>query len=277
MEFIDKSLNQVAGNTLVDTFLTTRWMVASSNYSQIDYTGQPFRINLRPELKLLLLTEQKYRCCYCMRQLANDDTTTLEHIVPKSTKTQVELDKYTHYPLIRDNVCLQSVFDSATVKLATPQFPLEIAYENLAASCRGDFPGGATYHICNHKRENKFIEILFYKSTINDEISYRKAGLLLSSNSSYDATIITLNLNYDSLERIRQVWYHISAEEISDILSAASESDRNAILTLNLISLPQAKRIQLIADFKTETFWNMLMQYKWFHQYYRTIYPLEVR
>jgi hypothetical protein len=278
MEFIDKTSNKVVGDLLVDTFLNSRWNIVPNRYSDINYSTErthPFRLALRDPLRNQLLLEQKNLCCYCMRSI-DENTTTLEHIVPKSTKTQVELDKYIHYPLIRDNVCLQSVFDSATVKLGTPQFPLEIAYENLTVSCKGDFPGGATYHICNHKRGNDFIEALFYISTINAEISYRKAGLLLSLNGSYDATITTLNLNYDSLERIRQVWYHISVEEISDILSATSE-DRNTILTLNLISLPQARRIKLIADFKTETFWNMLMQYKWFHNYYRTIYPLETR
>lgn len=277
MKFIDKSLNQVRGHLLVNNFLISRWSAVSNNYSQINYSGHAFRTTLRSNLKLLLLTEQNYLCCYCMRQLADDDTTTLEHIVPRSTNTQGELNHYTHFTIILNNVCLQSLFDTSPIQRNTPPFPLEIAYDNLSASCKGDFPGGATYHICNHKRGNDFIEPLFYISTIETEITYSKAGLLVSTNSSYDGTITTLNLNYDSLERVRQVWYHISVENMTAINNAITEDKRKEILTVNLASLPQARRIQLIVDFKTEIFWNVLMQYKWFYDYYRTNYPIATR
>jgi len=277
MKFIDKTLNQINGNNLLNVFLSSRWNNITNRYTSIGYTNQEFRQHLRPNLKQLLLNEQSNLCCYCMRQINNDDTTTLEHIVPKSTSTQVGLNQYIHFPIINDNVCLQSVFDNAIAQQNTPPFPLEIAYQNLTASCKGDFPGGAAYYICNHRRGSNFVEPLFYVSTIETEITYRKAGILFPTNSAYDTSITTLNLNYDSLERIRQVWYHISAETLADIENALTETDRNTILTINLISLPQIRRMQLIADFKTETFWNVLLQYKWFYNYYRTNYPIVTR
>ncbi len=277
MKFIDKTVNQINGNNLLNVFLSSRWNNITNRYTSIGYSNQEFKQNLRPNLKQLLLSEQSNLCCYCMRQINNDDTTTLEHIVPKSTSTQVVLNQYTHFAIINDNVCLQSVFDNATAQQHTPPYPLEIAYENLTASCKGDFPGGPTYHICNHRRGSDFVEPLFYVSTIETEITYRKAGILFSTNSAYDTSITTLNLNYDSLEHIRQIWYHISVENLADIEDATTEAARNAILTINLISLPQARRMQLIADFKTETFWNILLQYKWFYNYYRTNYPIETR
>jgi hypothetical protein len=147
MKFIDKTLNQINGNNLLNVFLTSRWNNITNRYISIGYSNQEFRQNLRPNLKQLLLNEQSNLCCYCMRQINNDDTTTLEHIVPQSTSTIAELNQYTHFAIINDNVCLQSVFDNATTQQNTPPFPLEIAYENLTASCKGDFPGGATYHI----------------------------------------------------------------------------------------------------------------------------------
>lgn len=277
MKFIDKTLNQINGNNLLNVFLSSRWNNTTNRYTSIGYTNTEFKQNLRPSLKQLLLNEQSNLCCYCMRQINNDDTTTLEHIVPKSTSTQVVLNQYTHFKIINDNVCLQSVFNNATAQQNTPPFPLEIAYENLTASCKGDFPGGATYHICNHRRKNNLVVPLFYVSTIETEINYKKAGILFSTNSAYDTSITTLNLNYDSLERIRQVWYHISVENMADIENAITETDRNTILTINLISLPQARRMALIADFKTETFWNVLLQYKWFYNYYRNNYPIATR
>lgn len=173
MEFIDKSINQAAGNLLVNNFLTSRWNNLSNNYSQINYSthpNHPFRLSLRDLLKQLLLKEQKNICCYCMRQLNNDDRTTFEHIVPKSVKTQVKLNEYTHYPIIGNNVCLQSVFDNATTQLNTPPFPLEIAYENLVASCNGRIIDGqlkdTTPKFCNNYRLSNLVEPLFYVSTI---------------------------------------------------------------------------------------------------------------
>ncbi len=276
MRYIDKSLNQAAANALVNAFLASRWDVHNNCYTSISYSGQEFINNLKPNLKQLLLTEQQFLCCYCMRRLTNI-TTTFEHIVPRSTVTQLGLNQYTHNHLIDVNVCLQSVFDSATVPVVSPPYPLEIGYENLTASCKGDFPGSVTYHICNHKRGSAFIEPLFYIPTIANEVSYLKGGLLSSSNSGYDNSIIVLNLNYDSLERIRQVWYYISVENIVDIENAATEAQKNDILTVNLMSLPPERRNRLIADFKNETFWNVLLLYKWFHSYYIMKYPIADR
>lgn len=283
MEFIDKSINQAAGNLLVNNFLTSRWNNLNNSYSQINYSthpNHPFRLSLRDSLRQLLLNEQKNMCCYCMKRI-DIISTTLEHIVPKSTSTLADLNQYTHFDIIRDYVCLQSVFDNASLELNTPPFPLEIAYENLAASCDGRLidgvPRDTTAKFCNNFRGSELVEPMFYLANVGTEIEYKPAGLLVPRNVSYNSSIQKVNLNYDTLEKIRQVWYHISVESIDDIENAITETDRNAILTVNLISLPQARRMQLIADFKTETFWNILLQYKWFYSYYQSKYPLATR
>lgn len=279
MKFIDKTLKKIAGNSLVDDFLNSRWSKTTNCYSEINYSTDPthsFRV-VRDDVRQLLLDEQQNLCCYCMR-IIDDNSATFEHIVPKSTTTQPKLDQYTHFPIIRDNICLQSVFENANTELNTPPFPLEIAYENLVVSCDGrvvdGIPKDRTAKFCNNYRGNNLIEPLFYISTIETDIKYRKAGLLFSTDSTYDASINTLNLNYVSLQRIRQVWYHISVENIVDIENAVTEVDRNTILTVNLMSLRQDVRNQLIADFKTETFWNILLEYKWFYNYFRINYPV---
>lgn len=286
MKFIDKSLNKAEGNLLVDEFLDSRWCDSTKSYSKIDYSTHPthpFKLQLRDALRQLLLTEQKKLCCYCMRSI-DDNTTTFEHIVPQSTNTEAELSRYTHFPIIGDNVCLQSVFENATEKRNTPPFPLEIAYENLVASCNGrvndGIPRDKTPKFCNNKRKNNFIEPLFFVSTIENEIRYKKGGLLLFPlKDAYDESISepNLNLNYDTLKRIRQVWYYIRVENIEDIENANTEAERNEILTVNLMGLPQAKRNQLIADFTTKKFWNILLQYKWFYNYFRNEYPIANR
>lgn len=279
MKFINKTLNQVQGRGLVDTFLNSRWDNVARRYSNIDYSTEPnhpFKLSLRNPLRQLLLREQNSYCCYCMR-LINANSTTFEHVVAKSrsTITQTTLDQYSNYPIIRNSVCLQSIFDNARVKLNTPPYPLEIAYENLTASCNGKFlPDGVSVQTCNCKRQDNFILPLFYISTIQSEIVYRNGGLIESLNNSYDASINTLRLNHNTLQKVRQVWYHISVENIGNIENADTELKRNVILTTNLISLPSTRRNQLIGDFKTETFWNVLLQYKWFYDYYKRTYPI---
>jgi len=282
MKFIDKSLNKAAGNLLVANFLDSRRNPSTNRYSKINYSTHPthpFRIKLRDALRDLFLDEQKNLCCYCMRSI--DDSATIEHIVPKSVTTQKELNQYRHIPIIKNNVCLQSVFEKAKRKLKTPPFPLEIAYENMVASCDGKIidgiPKDTTAKFCNNFRLSKFVEPLFYLRNVMNDIEYKPAGLLVPKNVSYISSIQNVGLDYITLKRIRQVWYHISVENIKDIENADTKKKRNVILTINLISLPQAKRNQLIADFKTTTFWNILLQYKWFYNYFRTHYPIKKR
>lgn len=279
MKFIDKTLNQIKGNNLVNNFLNGRWNNIANRYFSIGYSSKEFSINLKLDLKQLLLNEQNNLCCYCMRQLNNDAT--LEHIVPKSTKILVELNRYTHFKAIGDNVCLQSVFENASMLQNTPPFPLEIAYQNLVASCDGrildGIPKDTTAKFCNNYRKNNFVEPLFYLENVAIEIEYKPSGMLVPQNVSYISSIQNVRLNYDTLKKIRQVWYYISIENLVDIESAVTEPDRNVILTVNLISLPFAERNRLIADFKTEAFWNILLQYKWFYDYFRNNYPIELR
>ena len=270
MKFIDKTLNQVNGNQLVDAFLNNRWSIVDNRYYNFNYSTHPthpFKWSLRTPLRTLLLHEQSNYCCYCMR-LINANRMTFEHVVPQSTITLVELNHYTHHPIIAQNVCLQSDFESARVQKNTPPYPLQIAYENLTASCDGELPDGTTKRTCNCKRGNNFVEPLFYISTIEDDITYGHGGLMHSSNSLHNTSISTLNLNYSLLQKIRQVWHHISAENIDDIENAHTELERMTILTINLMGLPSVTRNSLIADFKTELFWRALLQYKWFYSYY---------
>jgi len=281
MRFIDKTINEAAGNQLVDDFLDDQWDSASNLYNEIDYRSNAFRQNLKLDLRDLVLTEQANLCCYCMRDLSEIEVT-LEHIVPRSTNNQADLDQYTHIPIIRDNVVLQSTFEVATTKQATPPFPHQIAYQNLTASCDGKIidgiPRDTTSKFCNLKRENKIIEPLFYLNDIETGIEYRRGGLLSPSDLSHLPTINNVNLNYETLQKIRQIWYYISVEEWSNIEAAVSEHQRSEILTLQLTALRDTSRKeQLIANFKTEKFWKILLQFRWFYGYYRNRYPVDDR
>jgi len=98
-------------------------------------------------------------------------------------------------------------------------------------------------------------------------IKYWKGGLLDSTDTIINDTINTLNLNYQTLQDIRKVWYYLSNENFADIKNATTEKDRNTILTLNLSQITKGNL--LISTYKTEQFWNILMGYSWFYDYYK--------
>lgn len=277
MRYINKTLRKTDGNSLIDEFLSSNWDSSNTRYNMIQYKDNwNFRNTLRPNLKQLLLEEQMYLCCYCMRKLT-DNNTTFEHVVPRSTDTQEILNKYNHHDIISNNICLQSVFAESNVQLNTPPYPLEIAYENLTASCDRKFNNGSTtYPICNHQRKDKLIEPLFYIPTIENDISYYKEGTI-ECNETLKNSILILNLNFESLKDIRKVWYHISIEDFTSIENANTEFKRQSILISNLMDLSPNVREKLIRNFKTEVFWNILMEYDWFYEYYRNVYPTQNR
>ncbi len=114
MQFIDKTINQANAHNLLTQFLSSRWSAVNNHYSNIGYNDSEFQPT-KQNLKSILINEQNQLCCYCMRKLAKDSTTTLEHIIPRATTTLVDFNNYTHISILHQNVVLQSVFETATM------------------------------------------------------------------------------------------------------------------------------------------------------------------
>lgn len=82
MIFIGKNnRNSKKGHKYVQSYIEQCWDEVSHKYINLNFDD--FKRNKR--FKYLLLREQGFRCCYCMRHLKGE-TTTIEHIIPQSTK-----------------------------------------------------------------------------------------------------------------------------------------------------------------------------------------------
>jgi hypothetical protein len=90
-----------------------------------------------------------------MKEISDTDTT-LEHIIPHRTTTLDEFNQYIgigfdeldSYVIFREN------FEKFIYRTTHTQYPHDIAYDNLVASCNS--------HVhCNHERGSKFLKPLF--------------------------------------------------------------------------------------------------------------------
>lgn len=165
MNYIDKSTHKEEGNAIIDDLLADCWIDEQNQYINADYDNGlcDKRRTAQRDLTHVLLENQQYYCCYCMKLLARDNTTTLEHIVPYSTVKQEEFDTYLVCDELTNNVVCKSAFDRVTKAIPPAKYPHDIAYHNLVASCDSNIH-------CNHYRSNNFIWPLFYDT----EYSYHR-------------------------------------------------------------------------------------------------------
>lgn len=93
MKYIDKNKAPFAtdGRQIIDRFIAGQaQFTPAKECKYFLFTKTPFK-NL---LRNLLIDQQVNRCCYCMRDISPDETTTLEHVIPKSCD-KVKVDSYT--------------------------------------------------------------------------------------------------------------------------------------------------------------------------------------
>ncbi len=201
MEFIDKS-NQATLLLIYTDFEDRAWNIADNQYHGYVYDNSP-----KDDIKTHLINEQKGLCCYCMAQLEDDKTTTLEHVFPQKPISSDLLINY--------NVqCIDSrQFDKSTRNIPNTQLtnlPHDISYYNLIASCNS--PSS-----CNSARGNKPIFPFFYELNVKNEFQYNVNGEIFSEK--YSSEISTLGLSDIELIKYRKLWRYMR--------------NKNAILNFN--------------------------------------------
>jgi hypothetical protein len=268
MQFISKTNPE--GIRIVSEFLDNQWQDDASKYINIDYKKSAFP---KSDLRLIIMAEQENLCCYCLKYMEDKDVT-LEHIIPYSTNTQTQLESYFLVDVLKNNVVLQTDFTSSSIKLSTPPFPHRIAYQNLVASCNGNLVGSDDSKFCNGYRGDKFIHPFFYLDDINQRVKYNKLGQVYYTEDDDKNTYInSLNLNAKTLKNIRRTWYFLANSEftLSEIEIAYSEQKRKDILFIAIGASSEKTRLDdsLVGTFLTDTFWNVLLQYKWFFNHYK--------
>lgn len=260
MQYINKQLHADAANIVLNQFLEHCWIQEQEQYVNAHYYELcDSRYAFKDDLVDILLENQTSFCCYCMKEISTDETT-LEHIIPHKTKT--DYNRYLVCDELINHVIFAKIFDRLIRNLTPLQYPHDIAYYNLVASC------DSTAH-CNHRRSDKFIRPLFYNINIENTVDYDEQGY--AYHHDYLSELSTTAISTDkSLIMYRRLWYYtaqlpiqeasdITEEVVKDII-AASITDVNFTMQL-------------------ENFWGLegspskyseFKKYNWFFNYYRT-------
>jgi hypothetical protein len=261
----------------VTNFINGQWLennIGGNEYRNIGYNS----IN-RTQYKTYCLQEQENVCCYCSREIANNPNTELEHIIPRSVATNEALQPYFSLSnILADNTVLQEDFRLSTERQATPPFPHHIAYQNIVASCNGiTFKSSEDFTCCNRKRQDDFIPPY---NLIQNNIVYLPDGTIYSTiDTTYEEqgiqydSITRLNLNKQTLKNIRRIWFLLASSDvnINQLTQATTIENYSEIFTLYLRVNPRkvTSDNNLIDSFENETSWKVLMQYKYFLNYFR--------
>ncbi|NBB28672.1 HNH endonuclease [Cellulophaga sp. BC115SP] len=273
MQYIDKSTHRIEGHQIIDSFLESSWIAQNREYSNFDYdNGLRIRKIILPgnqdisyysSLKLVILQNQNNYCCYCMKEISDADTT-LEHIIPHKTKTQDKFNQYIgigfdeldRYVIFRVN------FDRFTYRATHPQYPHDIAYYNLVASCKSNVH-------CNHERGSKFLKPLFYDRNIQNKVSYDQEGRAFAEAYENELAILKISTN-NNLIVYRRIWNELANVDLYP--NPTSDDNINAAILKVALSRNDTELI-------LNNFWDQnrnliptkkddLMKYKWFLTYF---------
>jgi hypothetical protein len=253
MKYIDKSTNQVAGMAIVNELLADSW--DGSIYYGADYDGLK-KPKYKNRFTYLLLAEQGYHCCYCMKHILPANTT-LEHIIPQEVK-EADFGSYLVVPELTNNVVYKNSFNRSTRVIPPLKYPHDIAYHNIIASCNSNSH-------CNNKRGDKPIKPLIYDPAIESKVIYDRAGNIKCDEYENDLFNIGLLRTKNPLNLIRLIWYKLSQkyEEFVQITSEAINDIINDLITL-------FDDISIIDNFLGEPSYNTeVIKYGWFFDYYK--------
>ena len=225
MEWIDKQA-EIEANQIIDKFLDEAKSVGSTAESLYDDLGSmSYSKDANMSYKnviidRILLPEQRYRCCYCMKRLPDHSYSTVEHIIPQNIANDQQMNVYLGgraMNLNPDNVCLtQQYVDGGFPKYdgehRTP-YPHLVAYHNFAAVCPK----------CNNERGDKTIDPLFLYEGISGEVTYDEhtGEMTWGNDPFYDSpeyadplsmqvpTVDRIGLNGKLLKIIRQICFYV--------------------------------------------------------------------
>lgn len=216
MEFIDKS-NQGVFLPIYSNFENDAWNEDDYKYHGYDYDHLP------KEVKENLIIEQNSLCCYCMVQLENDRTTTLEHVFPQNPKG---IDKPSNYNIecIDCREFDKVIRQEPNVELTN--LPHDISYYNLIASCN-------SHSSCNNARGNAAITPFFFENNVKTEFAYNTNGEIFSSRFSNEISI--LGLSDPDLIRYRKLWRSLKIKNIT--ISFHDDDELKKELTIHALQI----------------------------------------
>lgn len=259
--------NRKEGHAIVFKFLHRGWDETSGRYINSSYS------NLQGEGKIthLLLREQNYLCCYCMRAVSYREHTTIEHVLPRKTKKD-DSNTITHYMNSAGFMkrYVKWMEEPPKRKVKVPPYPHYCAYENLVVSCDGsvydldnpDYSYPSKLHnCCNNFRSNDEIIPMFYLKKVKKLLRYESDGEL-TYDDKYRTTIKALNLENATLKLMRRAWAKVSKwYTVDDVKRAMTDlTFRNEIIDDSLMDAFDSNILQ------HSNFWNLFYEYRWFYK-----------
>jgi len=174
-----KQINKTKEPTSLTTYRAS--LSKDELFSQAKYENSPK--DILNDLRKYLLEEQGFICCYCMSRI-DFPYTKIEHFKPRSIFRKNQLD-YSNLFI----VCCGKDIDKKKFKSCiTPNEKYN--KENF---------------YCDTKKDKKLLNTINLLSCIENDIEYKKNGIIFSKNQDIDKELNEiLNLNYENLKINRE-------------------------------------------------------------------------
>ena len=259
------------GHFIVRKFLQNGWNDEVGRYVNTTYSD----LQGGHKMEHLLLREQSYHCCYCMRAISVKHRTTLEHLLPRKTKEN-DYNTICHYQNTTRFMkrYVRWTQEPPHGKIKVPPYPHYCAYENLVASCDGSVwdmsnpnaLASKVHNTCNNIRKDTKIVPLFYDSQVERRLLYERDGELTYDEVKYRDTIGAIQLEHATLKLMRKSWAQIANTQycIEDVKKAINDEHlRQNILGDLRLSAAEYDFLQRM------NIWGLLYEYRWFYDYFK--------
>lgn len=272
MIYLEKTTQEAIN--FVTNFIDANWLEQNDGSYKYQNIGYPQVKNPVNQFRGYFVDEQHGKCCYCCREILNNNSTELEHIIPR-TKSEIGdfIPYYNLSVILRNNVVPQSVFETSDVQLIKPPFPHHIAYHNIVASCNGrTFESSESFTCCNRERGDDFIPPF---NVMPDAINYLPDGTIVYMNDVANRDYFEiLNLNKGILNNIRRLWFLFSESQLTldEILQDNNdvESIREKVVQFGIAnSVTPSVDVKLVQTFSNQGLWDTFIKYSYFLDYYR--------
>lgn len=273
MIYLDKT-NHLAID-FVNEFIDDNWLEQNDGtfkYQNIGYSQVRYPVDV---FRGFFVDEQNNKCCYCCRNIINNHSTELEHIIPRAKTNLLEFQPYYELSdILENNVVPQNIFESATTELDKPPFPHHIAYHNIVASCNGKtFESSENFTCCNRERKDDFVPPF---NLMQNAIGYLPDGTIVYFQDLENRNYFEiLNLDKDILTNIRRLWYLFAQSQLTleqVLLDEFTETIEEKIVGFAIgKSITPAQDIKLLETFSNQNIWSIFKEYSFFFDYYRSI------
>lgn len=240
--------------------------------------------------KSLLMDEQTVegacRCCYCMRKLdESKGETNIEHVIPKSLQGADGQTQYAYYaslaPALRDHIMMADEFVAKSFTSVDDldneqRMPHTIGLSNLVVACNGTRDTFSSKGCCcNAAHSNNKMMPIMLMNEADSDVKYDANGLIRIECNDGTLDNIVDELNNDTFQQIRSVWFHLSKVK-KDITNALTmplreriEWFKEAYSTTNFEFLSEdvIKYSGCGEEDDADTLWEQLLAYDWFYYY----------